>query len=547
MLLMKSHLNATLRAYRIHFASLPSIVISILICFLQPWELRGLPISNPVDNMSSLNTPTVTQLDAQIRFQRTQNNWWTSKRNSSKGLAKSTQLYVQTMQSKEQKWRHIDEITPPVITVPIIAVPPRDLIAGSTKGMPYRVRIVNTVRRRGSLSRWLRRRLLSTSFEKDSRTQTVDLHGGIVGVGEYFSIIEIGGKHIRVQIDTGSSTLAVPMKGCASCINKMNRYSVDESPKAFSISCDSPECAADRCTTNCPVCSTRGACCSTIEPLICGFSLRYADGSAASGSVLRDEMTWGKLKANVTFGGILKNSPNFERPEVDGILGMAFKSLACNPSCFDPPFDAFVKQGLVHDVFSICMTNTGGKLMLGGYDTSVSKTRVQYVGLTHSGQERYYRVALDGKLGIGGEGVIIPDFRTAIVDTGTTLIVTSTRAFAAIKQELQRRYCIVPELCGSDSWFQSGMCVNLADNDLKLMPSLTLTVGGSIKLVLRPEDYMLSYRRGRRQYRCVGIMGMDGLGGMVVLGNTLMQRYVTVYDRRNDRIGFAEAAPRCGD
>lgn len=440
-----------------------------------------------------------------------------------------------------------DDITPPVITVPIIAVPPRDLIAGSTKGMPYRVRIVDVARRSEGITGWIKRHLLSLDYDTDMRTHTVDLHGGIVGVGEYFSIIEIGGKHIRVQIDTGSSTLAVPMKGCISCINKMNRYAVEESVKAYSISCDSPECAADRCTTNCPICSSRGACCSTAEPMVCGFSLRYADGSAASGSVLRDEMTWGRLKANVTFGGILKNSPNFERPEVDGILGMAFKSLACNPSCFDPPFDAFVKQGLVHDVFSICMTNTGGKLMLGGYDSSVSKTRVEYVRLTHSGQERYYRVALDGKLGIGDESVVMPDFRTAIVDTGTTLIVTSTRTFAAIKQELQRRYCNVPELCGADSWFQSGMCVNLAEEDLNLMPSLTFTMNNNVKLLLRPEDYMLSYRRGRRQYRCVGIMGMDGLGGMVVLGNTLMQRYVTVYDRRKDRIGFAEAAPRCGD
>lgn len=440
-----------------------------------------------------------------------------------------------------------DDVSLPVITIPMIAVPPRDLIPGSTKGIPYKVRIIHTHRKRNAAIRWIRRNLLGVDPAANRKMYTVDLHGGIVGVGEYFSIIEIGGKKIRVQIDTGSSTLAVPMKGCTSCINKVNRYSVDDSPRALTISCDSYECASDRCTTNCPVCSRRGACCSTERPSECGFSLRYADGSAASGSVVRDEMRWGKLRANVTFGGILRNSPNFERPEVDGILGMAFKSLACNPSCFDPPFDAFVKHGLVNDVFSICMTSTGGKLMLGGYDRLVSKGRVQYVQLTHSGAERYYRVSLDGQLGIGDESVTMPDFRTAIVDTGTTLIVTSTRTFATIKEELQRRYCEVPELCGPDSWFQSGMCVNLADEDLALMPSFTFTVGGNVKLTLRAHDYMLSYKRGRRHYRCVGIMGMDGLGGMVVLGNTLMQRYVTVYDRRKGRIGFAEAADQCGD
>lgn len=460
-----------------------------------------------------------------------------------------------------------DDISLPKDIIRMIALPPRDLVPGSTKGMPYKVRILHTHRRRGDddddqsdndgllgesysksgLMQWVRRKLLS--FESLARRQiyNVDLHGGIVGVGEYFSFIEIGGKSIRVQIDTGSSTLAVPMKGCNSCINKVNRYDVEQSLRGHAISCDSDECASDRCTTNCPVCSFRGACCSTKRPAECGFSLKYADGSAASGSVVHDEMHWGKLWVNVTFGGILKNSPNFERPEVDGILGMAFKSLACNPSCFDPPFDALVKTGLVEDIFSICMTSTGGKLMLGGFDKRVARSKVQYVKLTHSGAERYYRVTLDGKLGIGDEFVEIPDFHTAIVDTGTTLIVTSTRTFAAIKEQLQKKFCDVPELCHPDSWFQSGMCVNLSDQDLALMPTFSFNVGGDVRLTLRPEDYMLAYKRGRRQYRCVGIMGMDGLGGMVVLGNTLMQRYVTVYDRKGGRIGFALAAAKCGD
>lgn len=439
----------------------------------------------------------------------------------------------------------------------MIAVPPRDRLPGSTKGLPYKVRIIERPRRKASRFSFFRRNLFSaqgrssTSSGEEERSKpvsyTVDLHGGIVGVGEYFSVIEIGGKKIRVQVDTGSSTLAVPMRGCGSCIKKANRYALEESAQARAVGCSSGLCAADRCTTSCAVCSERGACCSAERPEHCGFSLRYADGSAASGSVVQDEVRWGSLRANVTFGGILRNSPNFERPEVDGILGMAFRSLACNPSCFDPPFDSFVKKGLVADVFSICMTRTGGKLMLGGYDGRVSRGPVRYIPLAHAGAPRYYRVGLSGALRIGDEEVGMPNFRTAIVDTGTTLIVTSTRTFATLKEHFQRRYCAVAELCGSDSWFQSGMCVSLSDEDLRRLPDLTVTVGGSLELVLRASDYMLSYSRGGKTYRCVGIMGMDGLGGMVVLGNTLMQRYVTVYDRRNGRMGFAEAAPNCGD
>lgn len=436
-----------------------------------------------------------------------------------------------------------------VVTIPMKAVPPRLQSPGSSKGMPAKIRIVEIDR--SQISSWdkiFRRKIhRDEKPKKKSRTFSVDLRGGIVGVGEYYSTIELGNKKIRVQVDTGSSTLAVPMTGCKSCIPKANRYSVEDTKFAKTIACDSPLCAVDRCAVSCPVCSLQGACCSADRPRDCGFSLRYADGSAASGSMISDEVKWGELRTNVTFGGILNNSPNFERPEVDGILGMAYKSLACNPSCFDPPFDALVNDGQVDNVFSICMTATGGKLMLGGFTPSVAKTPVKYVPLYLSDPARYYRVRLTGSIKIGDEMVAMPNFKTAIVDTGTTLIVTSTRTFAKLKEHFQKKYCVVPELCGEDSWFQSGMCVSLTDEDMRELPTLTLSLESGVNLELRPEDYMLQYRRGPKTYRCVGIMGMDGLGGMVVLGNTMMQRYVTIYDRINGRVGFAEAAPNCGD
>lgn len=291
------------------------------------------------------------------------------------------------------------------------------------------------------------------------------------------------------------------MTGCKSCIPKANRYSVEETTFAKPISCDSSACAADRCTVSCRVCSTNGACCSLEQPKDCGFSLRYADGSAASGALITDEVKWGELRTNMTFGGILNSSPTFERPEVDGILGMAYKSLACNPSCFDPPFDIFVKEGLVEDIFSICMTATGGKLMLGGFKSEVARTPIKYVPLYLSDPARYYRVRLTGSLKIGDELVAMPNFRTAIVDTGTTLIVTSTRTFSRLKEHFQENFCHVPELCGEDSWFQSGMCVSLSENDMRNLPTLTFNLEDGLDLELRPEDYMLEYRRGAKSYR----------------------------------------------
>lgn len=439
-----------------------------------------------------------------------------------------------------------------VLTLQMSASTPRPLLPGSRKGVPYRVRVIDSSSR---LRRALRRTLLAAgaggvaASEWSSVSQTVvDLHGGIVGVGEYYTIVQLGGKAMRVQVDTGSATLAVPMKGCKSCVNQKHGYSVADSPfaNARAVACADAACLASRCTSRCKTCGSNGACCSTVRPKECGFFLRYADGSAASGSLMSDELQWGNLSTRVTFGGILNNSPDFERYEVDGILGMAYKSLACNPTCVDPPFDLLVASGLVDDVFSICMTAHGGKLVLGGMDDRLIKSPIQWAPLFLSEPARYYRVHLGGSLKIGDEDVPLPNFRHAIVDTGTTLIVTSKRTFDAIRMHLQSQYCLVPELCAEDSWFQTGTCVVLSDEDLAKLPDLTFRISGTVELTLRPQDYMLEYRRGFKSYRCVGIMGMDGLGGMVVLGNTLNQRYVAVYDRMNSRIGFGEARANCG-
>lgn len=55
------------------------------------------------------------------------------------------------------------------------------------------------------------------------------LFGGITSVGEYYANVKLGGEDARVQIDTGSGTLAVPMDTCKSCKKTSRRYSLSKS------------------------------------------------------------------------------------------------------------------------------------------------------------------------------------------------------------------------------------------------------------------------------------------------------------------------------
>lgn len=77
---------------------------------------------------------------------------------------------------------------------------------------------------------------------------------------------------------------------------------------------------------------------------------------------------------------------------MDGILGLAYAALACNPTCVEPPFQQMVKAGVVKDKFAICMTRRGGKLILGEVDPKMAKGKITYVPLALSDVPTYYTV-----------------------------------------------------------------------------------------------------------------------------------------------------------
>lgn len=384
---------------------------------------------------------------------------------------------------------------------------------------------------------------------------SVDLLGGITRVGEYYTRILIGNQPVRVQIDTGSSTLALPLAECDRCLPSDQRYNPRSSTSGAMrwVDCVNPLCRTDVCEARgCKVCSSNDACCADENPQVCGFELKYGDGSLARGGLMVDEMTWGNVSAKVVFGGILHDSQDFERPMVDGILGMGYEALACNPTCVEPPFQQMVKAGVVEDEFSICITQQGGKLVLGQFDPSLAKTEMKYVDLALSDPPTFYTFNISNTVGIGDRLIEVPNLRSGILDSGTTLIVVSRTTFLMLLEALTKFHCDVPGLCDTDEpWFMPTECVEMPDDMLKKLPTFKFKLGAhqELDLEIRPEDYMLKPERREKQgYRCVGIMAMQEMqeGSDIILGNTVMQRYVSHYDRKNKRLGFAEASEGCG-
>lgn len=391
---------------------------------------------------------------------------------------------------------------------------------------------------------------------------SVELHGGMVDVGEYYAQVYIGGQMLRVQIDTGSATLAVPLHECTNCKTGDMRYDLKKSNSGIAeyISCEHEQCQTGSCNGGygCGKCSaTKDSCCAKSNTANCAFHLNFGDGSGAKGMLVRDEFQWGDVKFPVTFGGIASDSPDFERKQVDGILGMAYKSLACNPSCITPAFDAMLEQEKdegMPDSFSICITYNSGRLVLGEYDPSLSTKKMTWVDLKLATPPSFYSFPLIGDLLVDDKPLPLPSYSRAIVDSGTTLIVFSTATFNKFKQYLLTHYCNVPGLCpgqGSsddeESWFQAAHCAQILAEDRHHLPTLTFRLEG-FDLVMGPEDYLINYASKGSEFWCVGIMSLDSMSGGidVILGNTVMKKYVTQYDRANGRVGFALSDTNCG-
>jgi len=134
----------------------------------------------------------------------------------------------------------------------------------------------------------------------------------------------------------------------------------------------------------------------------------------------------------------------------------------------------------------------------------------------------------------------------AVVDSGTTLLGLPRTAFDELRQYYQKHYCNIPGLCnGAGTWFKPGSCSAMKTEHVQALPTLKFYLQGGMTLVLPPDVYMIPYKDNGRDYMCLGLM-ITSMANEIVVGNTVMRRYVTVYDRVKSRIGFALSKPDCG-
>jgi len=318
---------------------------------------------------------------------------------------------------------------------------------------------------------------------------------------EYYGSVTIGTppQNFTVIFDTGSSDLWIPS---AECVN-------------FKIS---PGCKNHaRYNHNLS---------STYAPNNEILFLPYGSGTVL-GFMSNDTVSMGPLAIEGQVFGEVTVEPGdvWSESPFDGILGLAFPILSI-PLGVLPPFDMLMKQKLVaKGQFSTYLSSTPGKtssaLILGGTDTQYYSGDINYVGLSLIQPLLGYWLITGQDIQINKTSLGVCKDCGLVVDTGTSIIVGPPSTIGPLLQAVGN---------------VSADCSNVKD-----MPILEFVIGG-VTYPLEPEYYVIRGPDGMGGEECqLGIEGMNIGIPLWILGDPFLRKYYTVFDRDDNKVGFALA------
>lgn len=256
-----------------------------------------------------------------------------------------------------------------------------------------------------------------------------------------------------------------------------------------------------------------------------GLHVQVAFGTGEiAGEINSDVFTLGNIKINdQKFGEILKEDGDvFAAGKFSGILGLAYPSMAAYNQT--PVFDSIINQKLLtNNIMTFYYSyneNTDGQISLGFIDETKYKGKIYYYDVI---DKFYWTIALtdiryNGKsLGLCNGGC------KAVVDTGTTL---NTGPSSDIMTLLN----MIP-----------------VENDCRgfdKAASITFVFGHEAYELKHDEYIMKTNTNGKDQCRAL-MMPLDvpqPHGPVWILGDVFMQKYYTVFDRDQNRVGFAQSS-----
>ncbi|CAG8482060.1 5055_t:CDS:1 [Ambispora gerdemannii] len=309
----------------------------------------------------------------------------------------------------------------------------------------------------------------------------------------YFGPIQVGGQTFNTIFDTGSSDLWVPDQNCTDPACSIHT----KFDKTKSQSFDS--------NNNVP------------------FAIQYGTGSVSGVSALDTISIAGAVANKQVFGLTQKMSNEFANTPFDGILGMGLDQLSAQKA--KTPFTQLVEQKAVpNSVFGFFLgrkkdgTDTQSQLTLGDVDSTKFSGNINFNKLVSN--TGFWEIAMDDAA-VNGSSLGFKS-KTAIIDTGTTLIVTPDAA--AIHNQ-------IPGAVDQDGQF--------------FVPCNTTAI---VSLAFGGASFDISSKDLARdpigqQNLCTSGIALGQIGGpdQWLVGDTFLKNVYSAYDTVKLAVGFAPA------
>ncbi|KAL5513855.1 hypothetical protein ACEPAG_2616 [Sanghuangporus baumii] len=272
-------------------------------------------------------------------------------------------------------------------------------------------------------------------------------------------------------------------------------------------------------------------------------SVTYGSGSF-SGTEYTDTVTLSSDLVITGQGvGVASRSSGFDG--VDGILGIGPTDLTegtvSGVSSVPTVTDNLFAQGTISEkvvgVFfapTNTLETTNGELTFGGADSSRISGSISYASFTSTSPAAFY-IGIDESITYGSAtGSTVLSSTAGIVDTGTTLLLIATDAF--------NRYV---SLTGAVQDNATGL-LRISSANYANLRSLFLNVGGtSYEFTSNAQTWPRALNTAiggssNNIYLIVADLGSNSGEGLdFINGYVFLERYYSVYDTTNNRVGFA--------
>jgi len=206
-----------------------------------------------------------------------------------------------------------------------------------------------------------------------------------------------------------------------------------------------------------------------------------------------------------------------------------------------PLLDTMYADGLMaSDLFTLSFCSNDAAFGIGGIDAGGHTNDISYVDVaeTYDMFYGYYLVYLES-VAVDGTtitGVTAEDYNWlggVLVDSGTTLVYLPSAAASAVETKVSAAVEAAGGKSLSNGFFE--MMSSVTAEELENFPSVEIRLSG-YTLELTPKDYMLHYEQ---EY----YWGIES-SSVGIIGNIALQNKMVVFDRENNRLGFADA--NCG-